>query len=295
MPVTTPDKLRNTHFDNGHLNALGVECMALSDLMRRVPSRVMRLPERLHFYMLLLITAGTGSHMVDFVESVLSPGTFVFVRPGQVQQWRLDQTVEGSLVLVAAPALAPVEDERSREGQGMDAWPSVFDLPAPLRGDIETSMHLLAHDFARFQATALDAALIRHDVRGVLMRLARCLAAMDEQGSHGQADKAVYRLFLRELETGFRQRHGVQHYAARLGYSESTLTRACKAAEGRSAKQVIDRRIALEGGRELVHGGASVAEIAHRLGFSEATNFVKFFARMHGLSPLAFRRKMGLR
>lgn len=295
MPAATPENLRNTHFDNGPLNALGVECMALSDLMRRVPARVMRLPERLHFYMLLLITAGTGSHMVDFVESVLSPGTVVFVRPGQVQQWRLDQSVEGSLVLVAAPALAPAGAERSLEERSMDAWPSVFDLPAPLRADIETSMQLLAHDFAHFQATALDAALIRHDVRGVLMRLTRCLASMDEQGTGRQGEQAVYRLFLRELENGFRQRHGVQHYAARLGYSESTLTRACRAAEGRSAKQVIDRRIALEAARELVHGGASVAEIAHRLGFSEATNFVKFFARLHGLSPLGFRKKMGLR
>ena len=85
---------------------------------------------------------------------------------------------------------------------------------------------------------------------------------------------------------------GVPGYAERLGYSESTLSRVCDAAQGRSAKQVIDRRVALEAARELVHSQASVAEVNHHLGFSEATNFVKFFRRMNGYSPQAFRNRV---
>lgn len=78
--------------------------------------------------------------------------------------------------------------------------------------------------------------------------------------------------------------------AARLGYSESTLSRACLAAVGRSAKQVIDRRVALEAARQWVPSQLSVAEIGHGLGFTEATNFAKFFGRMNGLSSQAFRQ-----
>lgn len=90
------------------------------------------------------------------------------------------------------------------------------------------------------------------------------------------------------------QRLSVKDCARRLGYSESTLSRACLAAEGRSAKEVIDRRVALEASRQLVHSQASVAEIGHPQGFSEATHFVKFFARMTGLPPQAFRTRMRL-
>lgn len=298
VAATLDVPLRNTRFDNHQFNALGVEWMTLADLMRRVPAQVMRVPERLDFYMVLLVTAGTGSHMVDFVESVLTAGTVVFVRPGQVQQWRPDAGVEGNLVLVAPQAMMPAvagPTESTGEGLRFEEWPSVFALPAVPRSDIETAMQQLQRDFERFDHTELDAALIRLDVQGLLMRLARWRNALQARDAGNPADQAVYRLFLRELENGFRQRLSVQHYAARLGYAESTLTRACKAAAGRSAKQLIDRRIALEAGRELVHSHASVAEIAHRLGFSETTNFVKFFSRMHAMSPLTFRHRMRLR
>jgi AraC-like DNA-binding protein len=290
--------LRNTRFDKHAFNALGVELMGLSELRRRVPSHVMRVPERVDFFMLLQVTQGSGAHMVDFEQTTLSAGTVVFVRPGQVQQWCLDDELEGTLVLVAAHAMAPTAAamiDGTGESLSLGEWPAVFVLPTPVQIEIQRSMQQLQSDFERFDGSALDAALIRQDVRSVLMRLARWLGAIDGLHAGKSPEQTVYRLFLRELEAGFRQRHGVQDYAAKMGYAESTLTRACKAAEGRSAKQVIDRRIALEAARELVHGPASVSEIAHRLGFSEATNFVKFFARLHGLPPQAFRHSMGLR
>lgn len=39
-----------------------------------------------------------------------------------------------------------------------------------------------------------------------------------------------------------------------------------------------------------MHSLAAVAEIAHQLGFSESTNFVKFFRRQLGVTPTAFRQ-----
>ena len=62
-------------------------------------------------------------------------------------------------------------------------------------------------------------------------------------------------------------------------------------ATGQSAKALIDARVVLEAKRLLVHTDLSSAAIGHRLGFSEATNFTKFFAREAGVSPGAFRRR----
>jgi AraC-like DNA-binding protein len=82
----------------------------------------------------------------------------------------------------------------------------------------------------------------------------------------------------------------VLDYAQRLGYSESTLSRACVAVAGRTAKEEIDARIALEAKRLLVHSPAPAANIGHQLGFSEPTNFLKFFRRTVGSTPLEFRQ-----
>lgn len=289
--------MRDTHFDNQSLDALGIEWMTVSELRRRVPLAELLAPERLDFYMLLLVTGGAGTHMVDFVEGALRPGSLVFVRPGQVQQWRSAARLEGAFVLVTAPVLFPPTARASGPQDDwlpVHEWPAISQLPGMVEAEIAQAMERLQGDFERYDHTALDAALIRHAVLGLLMRVGRWMASGLGSAGTGLDDRAVYRLFLRELEASFRQRLGVRDYAARLGYSQSTLARACKAAEGRSAKLVIDRRIALEAARELVHSQASVAEIGHHLGFSEATNFVKFFGRLNGLSPHAFRQKMAL-
>ncbi len=83
--------------------------------------------------------------------------------------------------------------------------------------------------------------------------------------------------------------HQAHEYAARLGYSLKTLNRACMLATGCTAKQLIDARVALEAKRLLAHTDLPVASISYRLGFTEPTNFGKFFTRATGQTPGAFR------
>ncbi|HTI27627.1 MAG TPA: helix-turn-helix transcriptional regulator, partial [Kutzneria sp.] len=73
------------------------------------------------------------------------------------------------------------------------------------------------------------------------------------------------------------------------GYSPRSLNRLCQAAAGQNAKALIDARVALEAKRLLVHTNLSAATIGQRLGFTEATNFTKFFTREAGTTPRAFR------
>jgi AraC-like DNA-binding protein len=58
---------------------------------------------------------------------------------------------------------------------------------------------------------------------------------------------------------------------------------------GRTAKQAVDGRVALEARRLLACTPLPVAEIGRRLGFAEPTNFGRFFHREVGTSPGAFR------
>ena len=83
------------------------------------------------------------------------------------------------------------------------------------------------------------------------------------------------------------------YYAQRLGYTTRTLARATADAAGVSPKIFIDARVLLEAKRLLVHTDLSVGRIAIHLGFSEPTNFTKFFCRHAGVSPEAFRKQEG--
>lgn len=63
------------------------------------------------------------------------------------------------------------------------------------------------------------------------------------------------------------------------------------AATRMSAEEFIDARVVLEAKRLLAHGEDPVARIADRLGFDDASNFVKYFALRAGTTPAAFRHR----
>lgn len=79
------------------------------------------------------------------------------------------------------------------------------------------------------------------------------------------------------------------HIAAMLGYSTKTVNRACRAAAGSGAKEIIDRRVILEARRLLAHSDLPAAAIAQHLGFAQATNFGKYFIHHVGATPGEFR------
>jgi len=70
--------------------------------------------------------------------------------------------------------------------------------------------------------------------------------------------------------------------------------RPCPAAgllgTGLSAKRVLTDRLVLEAKRLLVHTDLTAAAIAGQLGFSEPTNFNRFFVRGTTFTPTVFRR-----
>jgi AraC-like DNA-binding protein len=290
-----PSALDDTPFDNPRLVRLGIEPMSLADVLRRRSERYMSLPERVDFYMLILMTSGTGKHTVDFVNWPVSTGCLVFVRPGQVQQWHVTSRIAGQIVLIAPSALPPAEGLVSTHEMGflaLDEWPACIKLSPRLVEEIAGDLSQLRREFDRFDDSDLAVMLIRHLLLVLLLRVGGWHRTRARTRNENHASRTTYQMFVRELEVNFPRRHGVRHYARRLGYSESTLNRVCAASEGRTAKVVIDRRIALEAQRILAYSQATVTEISYQLGFSEPTNFVKFFVRVTGGTPNAFRLKV---
>lgn len=289
----TATALPELRFANARLDPLGIEPMTLAELRAKASARHLEKPTRVDFFMLMLVTGGSGTHVVDFVEWPLQAGSLLFLRPGQVNQWRTANDLEAQLILIA-PSTLPHRDglvhRRELELLALDDWPTCQTLGRACASELAASLVPLQQAFAAFDGSALDIALVRHELMGLLLRIARQQRRLSTGNAATPAQHAIYRLFRQALEDAYTAQHGLAHYAHRLGYSASTLSRACLAAEGRPAKQVIDRRLALEAQRLLVHSTASVAAIGHQLGFTETTNFVKFFRRLLGATPAAFRR-----
>lgn len=292
--------LRETRFANERLDPVGVELLTLSELRARVSAQALAQTERVAFFMALVATAGRGEHLVDFERHALRPGHVVVVRPGQVQQWQLQtgrarDGFEAQLLLVhpaviqptaaapssAAPALLRLEDWPSRfklEPQELAAWTS---LAALLRQELEQP-----------QLDELAAALARELLLCLMLQMSR--SALRQTAAPTPQAELVSRL-RRELEARIGTRPAVAELARSLRVSTSTLTRSCNDLLGHSAKDMVDRRVALEAQRLLVHSTATSVAIGEQLGFGEPSNFVKFFRRLVGTTPEAFRRAHRLR
>ncbi|MDO6513966.1 AraC family transcriptional regulator [Neptuniibacter sp. 2_MG-2023] len=280
--------IKQTSFENRELTALGIEPIRLEDMRDKLPA----VAERLEFYILILVTAGSGKHSVDFVEYGLSTGSLLFVRPGQVQEWSDYAELDAEVVLIDPKSLPYGDNMYAADSSllALDRWQNCTLLPSLLYDDLLAALLRLRRDFTAFNGSQLDIALVRHEVLSILLRLARWQDQLSSMVSLPSRSQKTYQLFIQLLEQQYTAQHSLNYYAQRLGYAQSTLSRACLKYEGVSAKVVIDRRIALEAQRILAHSRASVAEVGFYLGFSETTNFIKFFKRVLGTTPSVFQR-----
>ena len=277
----------------------GVEVLTFDALKLRLKSSVARRPSRLDFHQIMLVRGGEGTAMVDFVNHPCARGTLLHLRPGQVQ--RLPSAADGRpaeldavLLLFTADFPPPLPVTREvLDGFGPVAW----SLPPGECEAFERAVLELATEYAVLRDgrtpdtdAELTGVLLRQLLGALLVRMARL---GDPAGGPVPAvpGAELHLAFRRELERTFASTRSVEDYAARLGYSARTLTRACLAATGRSAKQLADARVALQAQRLLAHTDLPVAAIGRSLGFTEATNFGKFFAREVGETPGGFRSR----
>lgn len=270
----TATAIRPVDFDSRLHPNIPVEVVERRDLIERIDRLVLARPERVSFTTVMLVRSGTGTHTIDFESVPLAPGRLVRVLPGQVQSWDLRTDVEVTAVLSASPlaTAAAVDDTPAR-----DLDPASLRTIEALIDVIRTEQHRYAGDEASNRL-----------LRGVVEAVHAVFERAAPEGDGGHVPEA-YSVFRSALERDLGSSHSVKDYARTLGYSERTLSRACQAVTGLSAKGVLTQRLVLEAKRQLAHSDLPVRTIGSQLGFSEATNFHKFFVRETGTKPSAFR------
>jgi AraC-like DNA-binding protein len=267
----------------------GVEVLDLAGLFARARGHDIDpySPRRLTFHELVTVRSGVLRCSVDFAEHALTEGDWLWVRPGQVHEFRSDLTAaEGAVVLFQSGFLSPATVDAARVDRPFPAWPLT-----PAGTDQETvrqALDLLEREYHRPVGPSLETHIevVRHLLAVLVLRL----APGAEGGGEGEGSEA-FRRFQQEVERDFARTHRVGDYARRLGYSVRTLTRATYAAAGCGAKTFVDDRVLLEAKRLLVHTDLAATTVGERLGFPDATVFTRFFRQRAGETPAAFRAR----
>ena len=266
------------------------ELVTLSGL-RPYLARAGRAPFKVHqhsFNQIVWFRAGTGVHLVDFVEHSYGPQTLVYIPHGAVHAFRKDDELEGALL-----HFDDVMAMGSSDGQSL---PGILrslalssrhsrTLSAAQAWLLESSIEMLASEL-RAQDTFGKSTAIEAALRLLLVRVCR---QFQETTEPRPTEYKRYLEFLGLVERHYSEGLSIQEYATQLGVSSKTLSRSVHDAASCSPKDVISERLILEMKRLLVHTDLSVKEIAGRLRINDASYLTRFFRKQAGVAPSAFR------
>ncbi|WP_246561475.1 AraC family transcriptional regulator [Streptomyces roseirectus] len=268
---------------------LGLALTSLKTLRGFGDPEFLAAPHRLDFHQILLVTEGGGTYAIDSARVVCRPGTLLWTRPNQVVQFCPRPDMDADIIMftesfpLSMSAHMGMLDDVLR--------PSHWRLRDGELAALKRVLGVLEEEFTR-PDQGLGEDLLKHLLAVVLLHIDQMCRQRHKEtaafsGEHGE----LFLRFRRELDRSYRATRLVEEYAAALRCSTRALSRACRAVAGTSTKDVIDARVALEARRLLVHTDLPISAIARQLGFSEVTNFGKFFVRRVNMTPGAFRRE----
>lgn len=266
-------------------SAGGIEALPLSTLRRQAPAGEFSGAQRPQFAILLFLTEGSLTQLIDFHPFALAPDSVLLIHPGQLLQWGNLDAVEGHCVLFRPDALSSEVFATLPTPYENNHWK----LSPALAGAFTTQLKLL--ESYRASANPARAGLLHHQLSAILLHLSLNseYPAPSEPSSYRH-----YRAFQALLETNFARHRGVGWYAAELGISIRTLRNACQLSAAKSPKDIIDLRVHLEAKRYLTHSEISIVELSQILNFRDSSNFSSFFKHLEQLSPREFRGRQKL-
>lgn len=111
-----------------------------------------------------------------------------------------------------------------------------------------------------------------------------------EQSNNKRCDE-VTKAFISLVEQHYIEHRELSFYAEKLNLTNKHLSRAVKKASGKSATEWIDKYVILDAISQLLYSTLTIKEIAYELNFPSQSCFGKYFYRITGFSPAAYRKQ----
>ena len=246
-------------------------------------------PHRIEFYLIAIISTGTGKHTIDFKEYEYKPGALLTIRKDQIHCFNIREA-EGYFILFTEEfILSYLENASARK------IPEIFNEllyeqitelePEKLR-ELLVIVNQIVREFNRERDTH-SSGIIRNFLQILVSKIHRIRKVSENEQDH----KYIHQFldFQQLIEQHCCRHRSVQYYAEALNISAKTLNNITGSVLNESPKSLIDKVLILQIKRMLINSTLSVKEIAYQSGFDEPTNLFKFFKRHTGHTPEAFR------
>ncbi|OKA24466.1 helix-turn-helix domain-containing protein [Pseudomonas versuta] len=261
-----------------------LHCKTIS-LRSRVHDWEIRAHRHADLCQLLYVHKGRAQVEVEGQLHVLEQSAIQVIPPLCVHGFQFSPNVEGFVLTLAAPLVAQLQ---ARLGGSISALQRVASYPAG------KDRHYLNNLFSVLQSEYVGAQpardmLLQSLISVLLVWVTRQVMVRYESRQLPQRGREYLSQFNQRVETLFREQPSVEQLAHQVGISVAHLNSICRELAGRSALQIIHQRQLLEAKRQLIYTPMTISEVAESLGFADPAYFSRFFRRLTGTSPSAFR------
>ncbi|MBR6449258.1 MAG: helix-turn-helix domain-containing protein [Fibrobacter sp.] len=157
-------------------------------------------------------------------------------------------------------------------------------------GQMSDSFEFLKKKFETTEMNACRLQILKNHLIGLLYE---CIgmrsdpATTDVVKSRGQM---LFSQFIDLVVEHHREQHSVKFYADELGITPKYLSAVAEEQTGKNAKRWIDEHIALDAKVLLRSSSRDIQKVSKILNFPDVSFFGKFFKRLVGVSPKAYRK-----
>jgi AraC family transcriptional regulator, transcriptional activator of pobA len=234
------------------------------------------------YFEFVLLNRGGGWHTIDGKRySVIPPILFV-IRKEQVHHWELTGEPEGFVLIIKKQYVDNSLDKSLSEL--LSKVSSLTSLAVSTPESLTSLFVLLLSEW--------NLSLPHRDnvVEGLLKALLAKILQQSREEYRRAAPADVFHRF--EMLLGHTETlcNSVAHYASLLNTTPQNLNAVCRKAVGQSAASFLAMHLIGEAKRLLLYTDMTIGQIATRFEFTDSSHFIKYFKRLTGNTPHAFRQ-----
>ncbi len=285
-------KIEKYHLHKAHPEKLQFEVYDLNTYRKKSGEKA-AVAHSHSYYQIIWFFEDGGEHIVDFKTYTIKKNTILFISKDHIHAFDQNLDVKGWLI-------------HFNESFFMHNDVDVF-LKYNIFNSQENPCYIIDEETAMTASSYMSLILkelsqrdmfgyediVRFSLKSLLINLERIHRnegdASLQFNNHYELQFAKYKEL---IEENYQKGLSVSDYAEQLNVSSKTLTTITKSVVGKSASQLISERIILEAKRLLRFTALQIGEIAFKVGFEDASYFVKFFKRHVGNSPGNYRNEV---
>ncbi len=243
------------------------------------------------FYVIFFVYEGQGYHTIDFTDYNYSDGTVLLIRKDQIHKFFRSPNVKGFLLVFTEDFILS-HLNAMEASKAMQLFNEALSYPK-----IEFNSMDEFHDFTVLIKHLSQEYMVKDDfsigiTRSVLhIVITKLFRVKAKKGNFQKRKKHLPQFleFQKFVNDDCFESKKVQYYAMKMGVSSKTLNNIVKSVLNISPKVFIDERVMIQIKRLLIGTDLSIKEIAYMSGFSDSTNFFKYFKKFASISPMEFR------